>query len=56
MRSFRLPTRIDGCEEMRDNITMSFNTTIYSTLWNATSTTTSVMKTVVKYEIRKIDF
>jgi len=54
MRSFRLPTRIDGCAALRDNITLALNTTIYSNLWNETSNVTTI-KTIVKYEF-KIDF
>jgi hypothetical protein len=45
MRSFRLPTRIDGCNIVRDNITTLFNTTIL----NETTTTTSLIQTVVKF-------
>jgi len=44
MRSFTLPTRIDGCIEIRDNVTMPLNT-----IWNETLTTTGVMQTIVKY-------
>jgi hypothetical protein len=40
MRSFRLPTRIDGCLQMRGNITDVFNTT------TATST---IFQTVLKF-------
>ncbi len=47
MRSFRLPTRIDGCVAMRGNITNIFNTT----------TTASVFQTVIKFvEIDKFYF
>ena len=50
MRSFRLPTRIDGCVAMRGNITEIFNTTI-------TTTTPSVFQTVIKFvEIDKFYF
>jgi hypothetical protein len=38
MRSFVLPTRIDGCIEMRGNISLPFNTTIYSTAANVIQT------------------
>ncbi len=40
MRSFVLPTRIDGC--IRDNLSIPLNTTMYSTA-------TSLIQTVVKY-------
>jgi hypothetical protein len=49
MRSFRLPTRIDGCNNVRENITTLFNTTIYSSILNETTTTTSLIQTVVKF-------
>lgn len=40
MRSFRLPTRIDGCTGFRENITVSFNTT------------TVLVQTVIKYILK----
>ncbi len=41
MRSFVLPTRIDGCIGIRDNMSLPLNTTMYSTV-------TSVIQTAVK--------
>ncbi len=49
MRSFRLPTRIDGCIALRGNVTLALDTMISSALWNETSTTSGLMQTVVKY-------
>jgi len=46
MRSFRLPTRIDGCIGIKENATLLLN----STIWNETlTTTTGLVQTVVKY-------
>ncbi len=44
MRSFRLPTRIDGCIGIKDNITIPL-----TRMWNETLTTTGVIQTMVKY-------
>jgi hypothetical protein len=50
MRSFRLPTRIDGCIGLNGSLTASFNTTAYSSLWaNSTAMTTAFMKTAIKF-------
>ncbi|CAF2511489.1 unnamed protein product [Rotaria sp. Silwood2] len=48
MRSFRLPTRIDGCLGVNETMTALFNTTIYSSTWNETTTTISSVHKVVK--------
>jgi hypothetical protein len=45
MRSFRLPTRIDGCLGMRGNLTMLFNKTRTSTAAAAAATT---LQTAIK--------
>ncbi|CAF0974822.1 unnamed protein product [Adineta steineri] len=47
MRSFRLPTRIDGCTNLRENVTMLVNTTITSPIWYQTQTT-SLCRTLIK--------
>ncbi|CAF3814058.1 unnamed protein product [Adineta steineri] len=47
MRSFRLPTRIDGCTNIRENVTMLVNTTITSPIWYQTQTT-SLCRTLIK--------
>ncbi|CAF0857456.1 unnamed protein product [Adineta ricciae] len=44
MRSFRLPTRIDGCHLMRDNITSLFNTTMNSSILSTTSLSATMIK------------
>lgn len=49
MRSFALPTRIDGCIAMRGNISLPFNMTMFSNFLNETLTTTGIAETVVKY-------
>ncbi|CAF3955756.1 unnamed protein product [Rotaria sordida] len=48
MRSFRLPTRIDGCLEVNETMSALFNTTIYSSTWNKTTTMTTVIHKIVK--------
>ncbi|CAF1284539.1 unnamed protein product [Rotaria sordida] len=48
MRSFRLPTRIDGCLEVNETMSALFNTTIYSSTWNKTTTMTTIIHKVVK--------
>lgn len=52
MRSFRIPTRIDGCAAIRGNITNVLNATTYTLSWNTTTTTatmtTGILKTIVK--------
>ncbi len=49
MRAFALPTRIDGCIGIRDNISIALNMTMNSTLWNETLSTTTLIQTIVKY-------
>ncbi|CAF1115543.1 unnamed protein product [Rotaria sordida] len=48
MRSFRLPTRIDGCLEVNETMSALFNTTIYSSTWSKTTTMTTVIHKIVK--------
>ncbi|CAF0801152.1 unnamed protein product [Rotaria sp. Silwood1] len=48
MRSFRLPTRIDGCLGVNETMSVLFNTTIYSSTWNTTTTTSFIHKVVKK--------